>query len=59
VVESGGVSIGGGLAWELGRSGALRSTLSAARYDDYRDRAAPANSSRGAFALVLFSVSGF
>src|SRR5262245_24347355 len=59
-IDNGGMSVGGGLAWRLGRIGALQSTVSAeAGYDRYEDRVASATPSRGAYALVLFRVSGF
>src|SRR5262245_3575384 len=58
--ESSGMSLSGGLALDLWRVGPLRSTVSAeAGYDRYQDRAASVNSSRGAYALVLFKVTGF
>jgi hypothetical protein len=58
-VDSGGMSVGGGLGWDLGMLRAGRSSLSVeAGYDQYQDRVSPF-SSRGVFAFLLFKVAGF
>lgn len=59
-IDRGGVSVSGGLAWDLGRLLAGRSALSVeAGYDQYQDRGSPVSSSRGVFAFMLFKVTGF
>lgn len=59
-VDSGGVNVGGGLGWDLGKLLAGRSSLSVeAGYDQYQDRISSLSSSRGVFAFVLFKITGF
>jgi hypothetical protein len=59
-VDSGGVSVTGGLGWDLGKILVDRSSLSLeAGYDQYQDRIASLGSSRGVFTFVLFKMPGF
>jgi hypothetical protein len=59
-VDSGGMSVSGGLGWDLGILRPGRSSLSVeAGYDQYQDRVSPTSSSRGVFAFALFKIVGF
>ena len=55
-----GVSMNGGLGWDLGRLLGWRSALSIeGGYDQYLDTVAPEGSSRGVFGFLLLKVGGF